>query len=69
MAQEAMLRRCFLVSFNSEWQFLSSEELPSLPSDAMRPTAVLLNAQSAADKKLVMMGGYENGSSQAYSFA
>ena len=69
MKQEAMLQRCFLVSFNNEWQFHSSEEMPGLPAEAMRPTAVLINANSIENKTLVMMGGYENGCSQAYSFA
>ena len=65
--QEAILKKGFLLTFDSKWRFKSSEPLPDLGPDTMRPTAVVLNS-TVHGKRLLFVGGRQDRSSQCYSF-
>ena len=57
LEQEAILKKGFLVTFDSSWKFLNSEPLPELDENTMRPTACLLNGPGNAGRRLLMLGG------------
>ena len=66
LEQEAILKKGFLVTFDNKWQFKSSVPLPLLGENTMRPTACLLGGPQG--KRLLMLGGRQDRSSQMYSF-
>ena len=68
LEQEAILRKGFLVKFDHNWKFVASKPLPDLGENTMRPTACLLNQNDLAKKRLLMLGGRQDRSSQVYSF-
>ena len=42
LEQEAILKKGYLVKFDDNWKFKSSEPMPELAENTMRPTACLL---------------------------
>jgi len=65
--QEAILKKGFIVTFDSKWRFKSSEAMPELGPETMRPTAVILNS-TVHGQRLLLVGGRQDRSSQCYSF-
>jgi hypothetical protein len=57
LEQEAILKKGFVVTFDTRWKFKSSEPLPDLADNTMRPTAVLLKAPAHIGRSLLMLGG------------
>jgi hypothetical protein len=54
--QEAILKKGFVLKFNSKWKFQESTALPMLGENTMRPTAVVLHNKDEG-KRLFMLGG------------
>lgn len=69
LEQEAILKKGFLVTFDTHWKFKSSTPLPDLADNTMRPTAVLLNAPAHIGRSLLMLGGRQDRCSQIYIFS
>ena len=63
---EAILTEGFIVKFDNNWKFLSSEKMTNLGENTMRPTACVIHQGNA--KKLLMLGGRQDRSSQLYDF-
>jgi len=63
---EAILKDGFIVKFNASWGFESSTKIAPLGENTMRPTGCLLGG--GKDRKLLMLGGRQDRSSQMYDF-
>lgn len=66
--QEAILKKSYIVKFDSKHRFKSSTPMAPLGENTMRPTAVVLNSASEG-QRILLVGGRQDRSSQCYSVA